>query len=191
MIDYPRLQLAARLVPISELAIGYLNVNRTLLEPNILGTNADPYTLDTASVMTALAAIGAPSTVVVAFELFLDVLAYRYTVLETVGLPVGVDPAVLDALVTAKVAVATATKLDKSVYDKNNDGKVDIENQNDASFLFSTPALQWVQPHTYGRIPDVTLLDVLGNQIQADIRATTTSVIVDFGAPTAGQLILR
>jgi hypothetical protein len=191
MIDYPRLQLAARLVPISELAIGYLNVNRTLLEPNILGTNADPYTLDTASVMTALAAIGAPSTVVVAFELFLDVLAYRYTVLETVGLPVGVDPAVLDALVTAKVAVATATKLDKSVYDKNNDGKVDIENQNDASFLFSTPALQWVQPHTYGRIPDVTLLDGAGNQIQADVRATTTSVIVDFGAPTAGQIILR
>jgi hypothetical protein len=191
MIDYPRLQLAARLVPISELAIGYLNVNRTLLEPNILGTNADPYTLDTASVMTALAAIGAPSTVVVAFELFLDVLAYRYTVLETVGLPVGVDPAVLDALVTAKVAVATATKLDKSVYDKNNDGKVDIENQNDASFLFSVPALQWVQPHTYGRIPDVTLLNVLGEQIQADVRATTTSVIVDFGAPTAGQLILR
>jgi hypothetical protein len=191
MIDYPRLQLAARLVPISELAIGYLNVNRTLLEPLINGTNADPYVLDTASVMTALATISAPSTVVVAFESFLDLLAYRYAVLETVGLPTGIDPAVLDALVTAKVAVATATKLDKSVYDKNNDGKVDIENQNDASFLFSTPLLQWVQPHTYGRIPDVTLLDALGNQMQADVRATTTTVIVDFGAPTAGQLILR
>lgn len=190
MIDYQRLLWAAN-VSIAPLGAGYLLYFRETLEPLIDGTNTDPYTLDTASLNAALVANGASDEVLEAFAPHYQLLAYRYTVGEVVSLPSGIDPAVLDALITAKVTVATANKLDKSVYDKNNDGKVDVENQNDAQYPFTTPALQWVQPHSFGRIPDVTVLDTAGNQISADVRASLTSVIVEFGAPTAGQLILR
>jgi hypothetical protein len=75
--------------------------------------------------------------------------------------------------------------------DQDNDGRIDIDKQQDALYLFPVPLLQWVQPHTIGRVPDVTILDTFGNTINADVRPSATTVIVDFGAPQAGQLILR
>jgi hypothetical protein len=108
------------------------------------------------------------------------------------GNPAGLQtPGQMAATIQAQAAQIAALQAFKAAIDSDNNDKIDMENQDDAAFLFPTPLLQWVQPHLFGRIPHVTLLDSSGNQIQADVKATTTSIIVDFGAPQSGLIILR
>ncbi len=197
MVDYQRLQYAARLVPISELAIGYLNVNEALLAPLINGTTSDPYTLDTASVMSALATVGAPSAVVDAFASFLGVLAYRYTLLDTVELPPGVDPAVLDAIVQARLAVV-ASGLDARIdsleafeigVDPDGNKKINASKQESEPFLKPTPALVWTFTHNFGRDPVPVVKDLLGKVITPNevLYPDNNTITIRFAVPQAGS----
>ncbi|GAA1915350.1 hypothetical protein GCM10009775_04800 [Microbacterium aoyamense] len=52
------------------------------------------------------------------------------------------------------------------------------------------PSASWVIPHTFGRIPAVTLY-VDGEQVEADVTATTTTVTVSFPTPTTGLAVLN
>ena len=51
-------------------------------------------------------------------------------------------------------------------------------------------AASWTIPHTFARRPDVSIYAVDGEQVDADIYASPTMVVITFPAPFAGQAIL-
>lgn len=48
----------------------------------------------------------------------------------------------------------------------------------------------WVIPHNLGKYPDVSVMDLLGEVILANVSHLDTNVVqIDFSAPTAGRAI--
>lgn len=56
-------------------------------------------------------------------------------------------------------------------------------------FTQSSPSASWSITHTFGRLPLVDLY-VAGQQVEADVEATDSTVSVTFPAPTAGTAVL-
>lgn len=55
----------------------------------------------------------------------------------------------------------------------------------------TTPAMTWAITHTLGYLPNVAILDVDGNLIDAAISwPTATTITVTFSATTAGRALL-
>lgn len=52
------------------------------------------------------------------------------------------------------------------------------------------PAANWTFPHALGRLPNAAVYLASGEQVDAEIFATNSSVTVTFGAAVAGRLIL-
>lgn len=48
----------------------------------------------------------------------------------------------------------------------------------------------WVINHNLNRLPDVSIYDALGREIDADVTASSTQVTIMFGVPMAGMAIL-
>lgn len=54
----------------------------------------------------------------------------------------------------------------------------------------ASPAGTWSIPHTFGRLPVVTVYDSTGAQVEADVSATDSSVSIMFATPIAGEAVL-
>ncbi len=53
-----------------------------------------------------------------------------------------------------------------------------------------TPAATWSFRHPLGRVPQVALYDLDGQNMDTDVDATTTTVTLTFSVPMTGYLIL-
>lgn len=61
---------------------------------------------------------------------------------------------------------------------------------NAIEFAQTAPAATWIIPHTFGRRPVVTVYTTAGEEVIADVSATSTSVSIVFAQPTSGSAIL-
>ena len=111
------------------------------------------------------------------------------------GAIANIDPAVLDALVTTKVAAATAPitsqlgqKMDITVYDVDNNGLVDANKQQSYTHPQAIVSDTWTINHNLNRYPPVLVRNNAGepvtpNEVQYPTANTT---IITFGVPMSG-----
>lgn len=58
------------------------------------------------------------------------------------------------------------------------------------AYAQSSALATWTIAHTLGRIPVVQVYDNFGAQVDPDIAATTTQVVITFPAPATGTVLL-
>ncbi len=58
------------------------------------------------------------------------------------------------------------------------------------TFFQYRPAATWTFTHPLGRVPQVAIYDLDGQNMDSDIDATSTTVTVTFSIPMTGYLIL-
>lgn len=98
------------------------------------------------------------------------------------------DPATLDpAAEPAAAWDARADELEERIEDLEaagpGGGGTGIE------YTQSTPLASWLVPHTFGRLPNVAVY-IAGEEVDADVTATTTQAVIAFASPAAGVAVL-
>ncbi len=78
--------------------------------------------------------------------------------------------------------------LDPRVMQRINQ-QVSGSNGNAQRHIQSTPSSSWIISHTFNREPDVAVY-VGGQEVDADVAATVTTVTVTFASPQTGVAIL-
>lgn len=58
------------------------------------------------------------------------------------------------------------------------------------TYFMYLPSATWAFQHPLGRVPQVALYDLDGQQMDTDIEATTTTVTLTFATPMSGYVIL-
>lgn len=57
-------------------------------------------------------------------------------------------------------------------------------------YVRSTPSAQWSIVHSLQRRPQVAIYDATGTEVEADVVADATSVIITFPSPMTGSVVL-
>jgi hypothetical protein len=96
------------------------------------------------------------------------------------------------AATIAALQAQMATTMQKSVYDTDNDNRVDANRQQSNEYPFLAPLLVWNISHNLGKRATAILLDSTGVEFLSEITySDANTIIIRHSAPTAGMAILQ
>lgn len=195
MIDTQRFYDALRGSGAPNTVIGFANNNRKTLPALLDGTDEDPFTLDTASLIAAYETLYAPSGTQAGVILWAQTIAYYYTQWDVLSNPAigSVDYAAVQAMVeTATGGIdgrIDALETFKTAVDGNSNSKIDTENQDSVVHLEPTASDEWTWVHGLGRNPIPLVRNLLGEVVTPDDveYPDNNTITIYFAVPQAGS----
>jgi hypothetical protein len=123
-------------------------------------------------------------------------LATAIQTLQTQSTTITAQNTALTAQVAALAAQVAAQPLPAQImlepeWDTDDDGRIDPNKQQSREFVFLTPQLVWNCPHSFGRIPEMTCYDLLGNTLSdpPTQNPTLNTSIINWLMPQAGKAV--